>query len=162
MTAPARARASSAPAPHHHDKPAAGSRSRPRWLAPVGVGALAGLATAYVAWQDPNGDGAYPLCPTFSLFGIDCPGCGGLRATHALTQGDLVAAFDHNVVVALFVPIMVVVWALWLARSLGVRTPELPAPTARVWWGLGAVLLAFTVVRNLPGGGLFEYLAATA
>ncbi len=120
------------------------------------------MAFAYVAWQDPNGDGAYPLCPTFSLFGVDCPGCGGLRATHALTQGDVVAAFDHNVIVALFVPLMVVVWALWLARTLGWRTPALPALTARVWWGLGALLLVFTVARNLPGGGLFEYLAATA
>lgn len=158
MTATAEVPASSADQPHH--PPA--RRARPRWLAPVGVGAIGALATAYVAWQDPNGDGAFPLCPTFSLFGVDCPGCGGLRATHALTRGDVVTAFDHNVLVAIVVPLFAVVWFLWLLRTLGVRTPHLPVPTPRVWWALGALVLAFTVVRNLSGVGLFEYLAATA
>jgi hypothetical protein len=128
----------------------------------VGVGAVGALATAYVAWQDPNGDGAYPLCPTFSLFGIDCPGCGGLRATHALTRGDLAAAVDHNLVITLVVPLAALLWGLWLLRSLGVRTPSLPVPSPRVWWVLGALLLVFTVARNLSGVGVFEYLAATA
>jgi hypothetical protein len=163
VTTTAEVTGSSVPAPHHHhDHSAARTGRRPRWLVPAAVGAVGALATAYVAWQDPNGDGAYPLCPTFATFGVDCPGCGGLRATHALTQGDVLAAFDHNVLVAVTVPLMAVVWFLWLLRSLGVRTPALPAVTPRAWWALGALLLAFTIVRNLSGVGLFEYLAATA
>lgn len=144
--------------------PAATARGgRPPWLLPAGVGLAAGIGLLYTSWQDPNtSEGAYPLCPSFSLFGIDCPGCGGLRATHALTNGDVVAAFDHNLVITLLWPIAVVAWVLWLLHSLGVRAPRFPEVDGRWWWVIGPALLLFTVARNLPFGGVFEYLAATA
>lgn len=126
----------------------------------VGLGVA--LTTAYTAWQDPNADGVFPQCPTYSVFGVDCPGCGGLRAVHALTQGDLVAAADHNLVAAVVLPVLAVVWVLWLLRTLGVATPRLPHLRGAGWLAVGLTLVAFTIVRNLSGVAAFEYLAATA
>ena len=37
--------------------------------------------------MDPDKGGAYPLCPSKALFGVDCPACGGLRGTNALLHG---------------------------------------------------------------------------
>lgn len=131
------------------------------WLAPVLVGSAVCLATGYTAWQDPNAGGVFPGCPLREATGWDCPGCGGLRATHALTRGDLAGALDHNVVIVALLPALVALWGIWLLRSLGVRIPRPPQPKAPVWWALGALLLAFTVIRNIGGVALFEYLNST-
>lgn len=131
------------------------------WLGPVLVGSAVCLATGYTAWQDPNAGGIFPGCPLREATGWDCPGCGGLRATHALTRGDLAGALDHNVVVVVLLPTLVVLWGIWLLRSFGIRIPRPPPPKAPVWWALGALLLAFAVVRNIGGVAPFEYLNST-
>lgn len=132
------------------------------WRAPALGGSVAALLTAYTAWQDPNADGVFPQCPTYSVFGVDCPGCGGLRAVHALTHGDLVAAADHNLVAVIVLPVLVVAWAIWLLRTCGVATPPVPRLRGTGWLAVGLTLVAFTIVRNLGGVAAFEYLAATA
>lgn len=145
----------------HDDGPRTGS-PRPAWVGPVAVGLGGALAIAYTAWQDPNGDGVFPQCPTREVFGVDCPGCGGLRAVHALTRGDVLAAVDHNVLAVVIVPLAIVAWALWLAHSLGVAVPRPPRLRRPALIALGLGLLAFTVVRNIGGVALFEYLHSSA
>lgn len=116
-------------------------RSR-RLVAPLAVGALALCATAYVGLVDPNEPGHYPLCPTKALTGLDCPGCGGLRATHALVTGDVVGALDHNAfVVLVLIPLAVAAWVAWLVRSW--RGPAVDvlgaaAPVAASYAAVGA------------------------
>jgi hypothetical protein len=124
---------------------------RPAWRQPATLGAVTLAGTAYTAVANPDGHGGFPLCPLKFLTGIDCPFCGGLRATHALAHGHLVEAASHNLLFILAVPFLVAGWVLWMGRSLG-----RPWPTWR-WpgwapWVLGAALLAFTVLRNLPSG----------
>jgi len=125
-----------------------------RLIAPIAVGAVSLAAIAYVGLVDPNTPGHYPLCPTKALTGLDCPFCGGLRATHALAHGDLGSAVDHNALVALvIVPALVVLWAVWLRRAwTGVRR-EPSTRAARVQpallWASVVVLVAFTVLRNI-------------
>lgn len=151
------------------------------WLAPAAVGAFVGLATAYTAWQDPNGDGLFPGCPTQSVFGVDCPGCGGLRATHALVHGDIAQAFDHNVLAAAVLPLAALVWAVWMVRAvratLALRSapaPAAPGPRPRtfplrlpggsspVWKAVMVLLVGFSVVRNIDAVPLFAYLHSDA
>ena len=67
-----------------------------RLALPGMVAAAAALGTAYVASVDPNQPGHYPLCPTYALAGIYCPGCGMLRATHDLAHLDVAGAFARN------------------------------------------------------------------
>ncbi|MBR5918892.1 MAG: DUF2752 domain-containing protein, partial [Prevotella sp.] len=37
-----------------------------------------------------------PKCPVKLLTGLDCPGCGGQRAAHAMLQGDVAGAIRYN------------------------------------------------------------------
>ena len=129
--------------------------SRPRWRRmawPVGTAAVVIAATTYIRFVDPNQPGHYPLCPTRLLFGLDCPGCGGLRATHALANGDIAGALDHNALFVLIVPALITGWAFWFARAW---TGRRPPPTPRHLWiarvappVVVAVALTFGVVRN--------------
>ena len=115
--------------------------------------AIAGIAASAYVWAvDPNQPGHYPLCPTRLLFGIDCPGCGGLRGTHALLHGDVAGAMDHNAALAVMLPGALILWGLWARRARIGRTAPV-SRTAMRWRtaaGIAAViaLLAFGVVRN--------------
>ncbi len=117
--------------------------------------ALAGVvglaACAYVYAVDPSEPGHFPPCPLKTLTGLDCPFCGGLRATHDLLHGNLSGAVDFNALTTLFVlpvaMVLLVVWTVqrWRGKDFSVRIP-MPLSVALV-----AAVLAFTVVRNVPG-----------
>lgn len=104
-----------------------------------------------VAVVDPGEPGHYPACPLLATTGLYCPGCGSLRAVHALAHGDVVSALGRNPLTTLAVPLLVVLWMRWLARSAHGR-PTRRLPSAALVWTVGAVLLAFGIARNLPGG----------
>ena len=127
-------------------------RSR-RLVAPLATAAGVAVGLGYLAAVDPNEPGHYPLCPTQSLFGVDCPGCGTMRGLHALLHGDLPRALDHNLLLLAMVPLAVVLWVRWVMRAVSGRTPEVTATAFRrrnraTILTLVAVL-AFGVVRNL-------------
>ncbi|MFB7375571.1 DUF2752 domain-containing protein [Streptomyces sp. NPDC056222] len=128
--------------------------SRPlarRLVAPVGVLVGVGAAFAYVGSVDPNEPGHYPVCPLLRFTGIYCPGCGGLRSAHAFVHGELGAALGANALAVVGYGIFAAVMVLWLIRA--VRGVPMRLAIAPVWWwGIGAVLAVFTVVRNLPFG----------
>jgi hypothetical protein len=128
-------------------------RSRARRLAaPLAAAGGVLLATGYIRFVDPNEPGHYPMCPTLALLGIDCPGCGGLRATHALAHGDVAAALDHNAFFVVFVPVLVGLWVVWAYRAWTGVTP----PKSRMGESISRaapvvvliVAMAFAVIRN--------------
>ncbi len=118
---------------------------------PLGILAAVAGAFAYVGTVDPNEPGHYPVCPLLKLTGTYCPGCGGLRSAHAFVHGDLGAAFSANAVATTGYFLFAVVWVLWLVRAWRGQPLRIRLAPAW-WWGIGALLLVFTVVRNLPFG----------
>ncbi|MFE3163641.1 DUF2752 domain-containing protein [Streptomyces sp. NPDC059224] len=125
---------------------------RARLAVPAGVLAAVVGAFAYVGTVDPNQAGHYPVCPLYRLTGLYCPGCGGLRSAHAFVHGDLLAALRDNAAGVAAYLAFAVVWTVWVVRAVRgrpVRIELTPVPM----WTLGALLLVFTVVRNLPVGG---------
>lgn len=120
----------------------------------LAAGAALG-ACLVVNLVDPNEPGALGVCPFRAVTGgLDCPGCGTLRATRALSRGDLLRAADHNLLFVLLVPLLA--WGLfaWWRHEGGVRAaaPRVPTVLATaialavpVWW----------VARNLPGFAWF-------
>ncbi|WP_031089894.1 DUF2752 domain-containing protein [Streptomyces sp. NRRL WC-3549] len=130
--------------------PAPASRLR-RVLVPAGVMAAVVGAFGYVAAVDPNEPGHYPVCPLLRLTGLLCPGCGGLRSAHAFAHGDLVTALGANAVAVVGYAVFAVVWLLWTVRAVRGK-PLRIALAPGYWWGVGAVLVVFSVVRNLPFG----------
>lgn len=119
-------------------------------LQPLGV-AAAGLACAgYVTAVDPNVAGHYPTCPFLAVTGWYCPGCGSLRAVHALGRGDLMTALDRNPLVVVALGCLAIAWVMWLQRTVRGRPTRAVVPRWALYGALGAVL-AFWVLRNLPG-----------
>ncbi|MFD0423863.1 DUF2752 domain-containing protein [Streptomyces parvus] len=118
---------------------------------PLGILAAVTGAFAYVGTVDPNEPGHYPVCPLLKLTGVFCPGCGGLRSAHAFITGDLGAAFSANAIATVGYFLFAAVWVLWLVRAWRGKPLRIALAPAW-WWGVGAVLLVFTVVRNLPFG----------
>lgn len=103
--------------------------------------------------RDPHVGGSFGICPSLLLTGLYCPGCGSLRGTRDLLEGDVVAAFSHNI---LLVP--AILWLTWwwvaqAARALD-RPIRPPISSARFCYTLVAVIVVFAVVRNLPGSPL--------
>jgi hypothetical protein len=150
----------------HHDREAptgagtGGAAPAPRWRR-IAVAALPLGALAYVAANDPSAAGRiYPPCPSQLVLGLDCPGCGGLRGTHALVHGDVLAALDHNVLLPFLLAACAYAAALVVAPLFGRRVRALRPPR----WAAVAIavaLVAFTVLRNLPVAGL-EWMASGA
>ncbi|MEU9114457.1 DUF2752 domain-containing protein [Streptomyces sp. NPDC048483] len=123
-----------------------------RLAAPLGTLTAVTAAFTVVGAVDPGEPGHYPVCPLLHLTGIFCPACGGLRSAHAVAHGDLGAALHANAPAVAGYAAFAVFCALWLLRAArGRRTPG-PRLGAVHWWALGALLLAFTAVRNLPFG----------
>jgi hypothetical protein len=124
-------------------------------VAPAGVAAAALVGCATLAVVDPNEPGVYGVCPFRWATGLDCPGCGSLRAVHALVGGDLARAGDHHLLLVLALPLVAAAWVGWLVRSWR-RHPASDAGSSRrsgaVRWPvvLAVVAVAFGVLRNLP------------
>ncbi|MGA9493320.1 MAG: DUF2752 domain-containing protein [Mycobacterium sp.] len=128
------------PAQHGATRPA-GRRNR----LVLGTGALLAAALAYIGLVDPHDPNSFfPVCPFRLLTGWNCPGCGALRMIHDVLHGDLTAAVADNVVLLVGIPLLAG-WGLLRHRR---GKPPLTIPmTAAVL----STLLAWTVVRNLPG-----------
>lgn len=116
--------------------------------AAVALGSLGALVT--IGLRDPNTAGLYPTCPSISLFGLHCPGCGALRGLHALAHGDVLGMFARNALMPIGLLLLAWAWLAWTDRRVGRgRVPAL-APPVPVLYGATAVVLAFAVLRNLP------------
>ncbi|MFS4094164.1 DUF2752 domain-containing protein [Streptomyces sp. AF1A] len=123
-----------------------------RLAVPGGLLAAVAGAFAYVGAVDPGRPGHYPVCPLYRLTGLYCPGCGGLRSAHAFIHGDLLTALHDNAPAVAAYLGFAVLWTVWTVRAVRGRPfrLELGPLQLRV---VGALLLVFTVVRNLPFGG---------
>ncbi|MDQ0796909.1 DUF2752 domain-containing protein [Streptomyces sp. B1I3] len=130
--------------------PAPASRLK-RLATPVAVMAVVVGAFGYVATTDPHEPGHYPVCPLLRLTGVLCPGCGGLRSAYDVAHGDIVAALGSNALAVVGYAVFAVVWLLWMIRANRGEPLRIGLAPAH-WWGMGAVLLVFSVVRNLPFG----------
>ena len=113
------------------------------------IGGVVLACVALLFFFNPGQYGFYPRCAFFTLTGLQCPGCGGLRATHQLLHGNFVEAFKLNALVIVGLPL--VAWGTWQQVARG-------GLKLRVRWIIlmGIALLLFGVVRNLSG---FEWLA---
>ena len=129
--------------------PASQALSRPhrrhRLYAAAGTGALLTGALGYVGFVDPhNTHSLYPQCPFKWLTGWSCPFCGGLRMTHDLLHGDLVATINDNLFLLVGIPAL----AGWIVLRRHQGRPWLSVPAVVTVVVAAAV---WTVARNLPG-----------
>lgn len=120
-----------------------------RLAAPGVVAAVAVGASTLVGVVDPNLPGRYPTCPFLLLTGWYCPGCGSLRAVHALVHLDVGTAVDRSPLLVAVLPFMALAWLAWVRRAVTGRPPRRVLPASVVYL-LGAAVVAYWLLRNLP------------
>jgi Protein of unknown function (DUF2752) len=99
---------------------------------------------------DPATSGIFPPCPIRYLTGLYCPGCGSLRAMHALLHGELARAWAMNPLMIVMLPFVtygLVSAALLELRGNGLPEVMLPAKWIRAFC---VVVVLYAVARNLP------------
>jgi len=114
-----------------------------RW-ALAGLVAVGAVSMALLYFHRPEGQFFFPRCTFHQTTGLLCPGCGSLRAAHALLHGRLMEALQCNLLLVVGLPSAVAGW-FWGRR----RGRPLNFDTTLVWWLFG-ISTAFTVARNLP------------
>lgn len=132
--------------------PARGPR---RALLPLAIGASAlavaiGVQTVFDPFRTH-----IPLCALHQLTGLDCPGCGAIRAVHALLAGDPLLALRSNALIVTAIPLIAAGLLTWtVRRTRGLRTDLMPSRAALLV--LTGIAVLFAVLRNLP---VFWFLA---
>lgn len=119
-------------------------------LLPLVLVAMLGLCAGVVLFRfDPTHSNFYPTCQFHRLTGLQCPGCGSLRAIHQLLHGRVAAALRFNALLVISLPLLAA-WSLRLAFRLWKGSP-VPDGVRPAWlWSALAVMVAFGVLRNLP------------
>ena len=134
----------------HAELPAVRRGRVRRLTAPVATTAAVAAYALVVHLVDPNQAGHYPTCPWLLLTGTYCPGCGSLRATHALTDGDVGLALQRNPLLVLGAAVGAVLLVRWFGRRWRGVGPG-RAPSKAILFGMVIGLWAFWIARNIPG-----------
>ncbi len=126
------------------------SELRPRRLAAAMAVIAAVAVSAWVLFRfNPSDSPFYPVCQFHASTGLNCPGCGSLRALHELLHGNLAAAFRLNGLLALSLPAVCWLGGRYILRWLKDQPATIAVSPARMW-GAFVVMLLFGVLRNLP------------
>ena len=103
--------------------------------------------------------GLYPSCPSQLLLGLDCPMCGGLRGTFALLHGDFPAFVDHNALLVVLYPLLILLIIIAFLKRIAILSTNEISPKLKMgaFLVISAGAVIFTVIRNVTpywGSGL--------
>ncbi len=133
--------------------------AQPVWRVPLLAGAAAACGCVAIALINPTDTGV-TVCWSRAVFGVDCPLCGGLRATNDLVRGRFYEAAGNNVLVAIALPIVALVWVVWVAMAIAGRPFRIARPPTWVIGVLAVLVASFTVLRNTGGPAWVDWLAS--
>lgn len=138
--------------PHHSPRvpPVCPVRRPWRALLPWGVTLMLVSAGLILHRFNPTEHRFYPVCLLHALTGLNCPGCGSLRAIHHLTHGEFAAAFHCNPLLTVALPLAVLAALRWWIHRRRQPPPAALFTRPAVIWTLLVVIVAFSVLRNLP------------
>ncbi len=124
------------------------------WLAALLAFLAAGLLLFFFA---PESVPFYPRCAFHAMTGLDCPGCGGLRAVHYLLHGQVALAFHYNALFVLASPLLLGGLGYYFFCRLARRPPpDFFHYPVLIWIGVGSILL-FGLLRNLPFTPFYQF-----
>lgn len=116
----------------------------------VTLAALAAVVLATVVFFfNPVTSSFYPVCQFHRLTGWNCPSCGTTRGLYALLHGHLLTAMRDNALMMFGLALFPARAAWWLSKQKSGGQAGAFFPSSWLWPVL-AVLLVFSVLRNLP------------
>jgi hypothetical protein len=111
---------------------------------------LATAGAALLRLFDPAHSLIFPPCPLHYFTGLYCPGCGSLRAMHALMHGDLRQALAMNSLTVILLPFIAFGLVCEIKSHLSGRPLVGTRLPSNCIWALFAVIVLFGIARNLP------------
>lgn len=102
----------------------------------------------------------FPECPFHKFLHLDCPGCGAQRAIHSLLHGNIMKAANHNLLLVLSLPILIIHFVLYIVSLTTGKDHRL-----KIWQNplvpkiILFIVICFWIFRNIPFAP-FKYLAA--
>lgn len=89
-------------------------------------------------------------CPSKTIFGLNCPGCGSQRMVHSLLHLDFKSAFSYNPLLFVSLPFVVIIVFKFISNLL-FDTQYRIKLLYKNWFifSLFALLTVYTIVRNL-------------
>ena len=127
------------------------------WRVPLSVAllALAVVLLALLRERPPREQPWLPRCPSHTLTGLHCPGCGSTRATYALLHGNLAGAVRQNALLAAVLPLLGIAlarcWWRWV-RGGPFRDALVERWSLRLAPAMLIAVILFTILRNTPAG----------
>lgn len=118
------------------------------FLSLVGVGSIGLLLLLFL--YNPQEVPFYPRCPIYMLSGYQCPGCGSLRAIHALLHGQIVQAWHYNSLLFFAIPAVAYYFTLIALRRKYAWAEHLYIQSGKaiVQYLFVLFVLLWVVVRN--------------
>jgi len=114
----------------------------------VGLGGLA-AACLVVFLFNPERYHFYPVCVFHEATGLDCPGCGGLRATYQLLHGNIAGAWHFNPLVVIMAPVTAWIVARELVWEFTGKTLPGRLTHPIFIWSLVPTVVVFGILRNV-------------
>ena len=117
------------------------------------------LLVLFVAFVAVRFFGLSVPCPSHTLFGVNCTGCGATRMVVAFTKGDIYQAFRYNPALFIFFPFLAVYLGFEVFAYINGTANKLNGKFVK-WVGIISIILLilFGILRNIP---MFSFLAPT-
>lgn len=106
------------------------------------------LLILVLAFINPSASKYLPRCPFFALTGLECPGCGSMRAFHSLLHGNFANAWRFNGVAVLMLPFVVIGM---LYNALRGHEPTFLFRHTWFGWSLAGLMIFWWIFRNIIG-----------
>lgn len=119
-----------------------------RWRSLV-ICAVALLGLGFLFFVNPTAARWFPPCPFHVLTGLDCPGCGSLRALHSLLHLDVMRALSYNPLMCVCLPFLGGWWLWHAGRAITGRAAPVPFIRPALLWVVVAMIFAFGITRNI-------------
>ena len=101
-----------------------------------------------IAWivhfYPPHTNPYYPKCIFKKVTDLECPGCGSARSIYSVVHGDVIKAADHNILLLILIPVLVIGTIASFTNHLHPLWQKLNKP--RVYLIL---VLVFWIARNI-------------
>ena len=112
---------------------------------------LFGAFFYYFYTYNPADSGHFISCPSKSILGLNCPGCGSQRLIHSLFHLDFVQAFHYNPLIFILLPFLI--YLLIISLSNWIFSTKHQMGILRKNWFIFMMLgifLIYGILRNLP------------
>ena len=92
----------------------------------------------------------FPKCPSLTLTGLKCPGCGSQRTIHALLHFDIYSAFSYNALLVLLIPYLLIVIASRITQFFNPYSKfALRIHHPYIIWSFFVIVIIFWITRNI-------------